>query len=339
MFKLTCLLILAFQITTYSQDNYNAGTNSSSGMGVNNTVVGVDAGNSLSTGNSNSLYGRQAGPSLTTGFSNCFYGVNTGNFNTSGGRNSFFGTRAGFDNTSGGRNCFFGDESGNNNTIGTNNSFIGTGSGFLTTSGRDNVFIGERAGRNNATGSGNIAIGRGAGPTATNMALSDRLYIDIADVTASSETGNDNPLIYGEFDNDFVRINGTFEVTAGLTNPSSRTLKNQFISLDASTILSKLSDLDIQQWTYKARPDEKHVGPVAEDFYEAFGLGQGDENISTIDADGIMMLAIQELNRELKKQNEELRKENERISEQNLLILRRLEALENGAMIKQKQEH
>ena len=201
------------------------------------------------------------------------------------------------------------------------------------------IFIGERAGFNNATGSGNIAIGRGAGPTVTNMALSDRLYIDIADVTASSETGNDNPLIYGEFDNDFVRINGTFEVTAGLTNPSSRTLKNQFISLDASTILSKLSDLDIQQWTYKARPDEKHVGPVAEDFYEAFGLGQGDENISTIDADGIMMLAIQELNRELKKQNEELRKENERISEQNLLILRRLEALENGAMIKQKQEH
>jgi len=98
-------------------------------------------------------------------------------------------------------------------------------------------------------------------------------------------------------------IDGTFEVTAGLTNPSSRTLKNQFVSLEASTILAKLAALDIQQWTYIDRPKEKHVGPVAEDFYEAFGLGQGNKNISTIDADGIMMLALQAL----KKENEELK--------------------------------
>ena len=146
-----------------------------------------------------------------------------------------------------------------------------------------------------------MIIGNEAGPTTANSDVSNRLYIDI-DESLSPE-GNDDPLIYGEFDNDFVRINGTFEVTAGLTNPSSRTLKNQFISLDASTILSKLAALDIQQWTYIERPDEKHVGPVAEDFYEAFGLGQGDQNISTIDADGIMMLAIQAL----QKENEELK--------------------------------
>ena len=104
-------------------------------------------------------------------------------------------------------------------------------------------------------------------------------------------------------------IDGTFEVTAGLTNPSSRTLKNQFVSLDASTILAKLAALDIQQWTYIDRPEEKHVGPVAEDFYEAFGLGQGDKNISTIDADGIMMLALQALQQE----NAELRERLDRL--------------------------
>ena len=310
-------------ISVHAQNNnYNAGTNSSAGMGSDNTVIGVDAGNDLSTGSANNFFGRSAGFE-----------------NTGGGANNFFGRSAGFFNTNGGRNCFFGEQAGGRNTTGTNNSFFGAESGLWTSSGRDNLFIGERAGFNNTSGSRIIAIGRGAGPTATNMALSDRLYIDIALTSEEARAGNDNPLIYGEFDNDFVRINGTFEVTAGLTNPSSRTLKNQFVTLDASTILAKLSELDIQQWTYKTRPDEKHVGPVAEDFYEAFGLGQGDQNISTIDADGIMMLAIQELNRELIKQNEELRKQNELFAQQNHMIMQRLEVLENGATIKQKEEH
>ena len=307
-------------ISVHAQNNnYNAGTNSSAGMGSDNTVIGVDAGNDLSTGSANNFFGRSAGFE-----------------NTGGGANNFFGRSAGFFNTNGGRNCFFGEQAGGRNTTGTNNSFFGAESGLWTSSGRDNLFIGERAGFNNTSGSRIIAIGRGAGPTATNMALSDRLYIDIALTSEEAIAGNDNPLIYGEFDNDFVRINGTFEVTAGLTNPSSRTLKNQFVTLDASTILAKLSELDIQQWTYKTRPDEKHVGPVAEDFYEAFGLGQGDKNISTIDADGIMMLAIQGLNnklieenRELREGNDELKNEVEEMRRMNAIIIGRLETLEN----------
>ena len=307
-------------ISVHAQNNnYNAGTNSSAGMGSDNTVIGVDAGNDLSTGSANNFFGRSAGFE-----------------NTGGGANNFFGRSAGFFNTNGGRNCFFGEQAGGRNTTGTNNSFFGAESGLWTSSGRDNLFIGERAGFNNTSGSRIIAIGRGAGPTATNMALSDRLYIDIALTSEEARAGNDNPLIYGEFDNDFVRINGTFEVTAGLTNPSSRTLKNQFVTLDASTILAKLSELDIQQWTYKTRPDEKHVGPVAEDFYEAFGLGQGDKNISTIDADGIMMLAIQGLNnklieenRELREGNDELKNEVEEMRRMNAIIIGRLETLEN----------
>ena len=163
-------------------------------------------------------------------------------------------------------------------------------------------------------------IGNGAGPLSTNGTISNRLFIDVTE----NEVGNDDPLIYGEFDNDFVRINGTFEVTAGLTNPSSRTLKNQFVSLDASTILAKLAALDIQQWTYIDRPEEKHVGPVAEDFYAAFGLGQGDQNISTIDADGIMMLALQALQDE----NEELKNKNDQLEQGQLAILQKLEMLE-----------
>ena len=141
----------------------------------------------------------------------------------------------------------------------------------------------------------------------------DRLYIDVEE--------SDDPLIYGEFDNDFIKINGTFEVSGGLTNPSSRALKQDFVAMDAAKVLTQLSTLDIQQWSYKHRPDEKHVGPVAEEFYELFGLGEGDKTISTIDADGVMMLAIQAL----KDENDHLKLQLEKQGELITDILKRLE--------------
>ena len=244
----------------------------------NSVFIGASAGVVDDGNNFNVFVGGQAGATNTSGNANSFFGAATGSSNSTGFSNSFFGTNAGLASNTGFENSFFGNQSGFSNTTGANNSFFGDAAGFQIT-----------------TGSNNVVIGGGAGPTSSNATTSNRLYIDIE---PTSLDGNDAPLIYGEFDNDFVRINGTFEVTGGLTNPSSRTLKNQFVSLDASTILAKLASLNIQQWAYKARPDEKHVGPIAEEFYAAFGLGQGDKNISTIDADGIMMLAIQALQQE-----------------------------------------
>ena len=195
--------------------------------------------------------------------------------------------------------------------------FFGRAAGFDNTTGSSNSFFGRGAGRY-SQGSGNVILGRGAGPTSDSPGINMRLYIDVDTMTFD---GNNDPLIYGEFDNDFVRINGTFEVTAGLANPSSRTLKQQFVTLDASSILAKLTTLNIQQWNYKHRPDENHVGPVAEDFYALFGLGDGDTNISTIDADGIMMLAIQALHDENELLKSKLEKQEELIRE----IMKRLE--------------
>ena len=78
---------------------------------------------------------------------------------------------------------------------------------------------------------------------------------------------------YGEFDNDFIKINGAFEVASGLTNPFSILLKQQYKSLPPSMILQKLYELDIMEWSDKSDPGVRHVGPAAEDFYRAFGLG------------------------------------------------------------------
>jgi len=53
----------------------------------------------------------------------------------------------------------------------------------------------------------------GAGPSNLNSDASNRLYIDVIPNEFSFLTGNDTPLIYGEFDNDLVRINGTLHIT------------------------------------------------------------------------------------------------------------------------------
>ena len=301
---------------------FGASAGTANTTGTSNSFFGREAGNSNVTGESNSFFGDQSGSSNTTGNFNTFFGTSTGTTNTTGtsnsffgrdaGRsnlagssNSFFGIASGFSNTNGTANSFFGRESGFMNTQGTSNSFFGNLSGRLTVAGTDNSFFGSNAGRNNINGSRNLAIGAGSGPTASNPDANNRLYIDIN----LGNSGNDNPLIYGEFDNDFVRINGTFEVTAGLTNPSSILFKERLTTVTPSLVLDKINDLDIVEWSYKHDPEVRHIGPIAEEFYEAFGLGTGSDNISTIDADGVSLIAIQALSEQLTQQEENHREE------------------------------
>jgi hypothetical protein len=83
---------------------------------------------------------------------------------------------------------------------------------------------------------------------------------------------------------------GTFSCT------SDRNVKENFKALDGRAILHKLSLIPITEWNYKAQaPSIRHIGPMAQDFYAAFGLGEDDKHISTIDADGIALISIQAL--------------------------------------------
>ena len=54
-----------------------------------------------------------------------------------------------------------------------------------------------------------------------------------------------------------------------------------------------------------------HIGPMAQDFAEAFGYGEFKDKITSTDIDGVMFSAIQALakeNQELQKQIDELKK-------------------------------
>ena len=104
------------------------------------------------------------------------------------------------------------------------------------------------------------------------------------------------------------------------TNLSDAARKQSFTDLDGETVLGKLRAMPIREWSYIAQGDGiRHVGPTAQDFRSAFGLGEDPLGISTIDADGISLRAIQAL----EARTQALQHENAR-------LLQRLEALETA---------
>ncbi len=75
-------------------------------------------------------------------------------------------------------------------------------------------------------------------------------------------------------------------------------VKENFAPADPHAVLARLVDLPVQSWNYKAEgPGVKRLGPTAQDFYAAFGLGSDDKHISGVDAHGVAFLAIQALYR------------------------------------------
>jgi len=50
------------------------------------------------------------------------------------------------------------------------------------------------------------------------------------------------------------------------------------------------------------------MGPVAQDFRAAFGLGEDDKHIATVDADGVALAAIQALYKLVLQKDEQIQK-------------------------------
>ena len=80
---------------------------------------------------------------------------------------------------------------------------------------------------------------------------------------------------------------------------SDREAKQGFAAVSSGEILDKVAALPIQSWSYKEMPGVAHLGPAAQDFRAAFGLGDTDRGIATVDADGVALAAIQGLNERL----------------------------------------
>lgn len=68
--------------------------------------------------------------------------------------------------------------------------------------------------------------------------------------------------------------------------------------MTADEVLDALAGLPVSFWTYEWEPPSvRHLGPMAQDFAAAFGLGEVDTVINGVDAQGVLIVAVQALYR------------------------------------------
>ena len=301
-----------------------AGVNTS---GSNNSYFGASAGTFSPTGSFNSFFGYNSGR-VNMASANSFYGSSSGSENQTGSGNVFIGEAAGLKNIAGSTNSYVGLASGLNAT-GSSNAFFGASSGSRIIGDR-NVAIGSSAGP--SLGNENVShrlyidnretsdpliygefdndlitINHKAANSGSGHLRGFRINNSDSDVYWTFYTFNSGTLgLYKTNDGDEkfqFKTNGDF-ITDGAVNPSSdRNRKEQIIDIDHASILQKVSQLPITEWQYIGGK-ERHIGPMAQDFYAAFGLGLGEKTIATVDADGIALAAI----KALVKENEALKK-------------------------------
>lgn len=90
---------------------------------------------------------------------------------------------------------------------------------------------------------------------------------------------------------------GAYLSTAGVwTSVSDVNRKHLFANVSGEDVLARLRTLPITTWSYRVESDDvRHLGPTAQDFHAAFGLGNDEVTIGTVDADGVALAAAQAL--------------------------------------------
>ncbi|HEU4882382.1 MAG TPA: tail fiber domain-containing protein [Longimicrobium sp.] len=112
--------------------------------------------------------------------------------------------------------------------------------------------------------------------------------------------------------------------SSGWLAVSDRNRKENFLALDGEDVLARLRAVPVSSWNYITQDRSiRHMGPMAQDFYAAFGLGENELMINSIDIDGVNMAAIHALtartdalqaeNATLRQENSDLRARVERI--------------------------
>lgn len=147
-----------------------------------------------------------------------------------------------------------------------------------------------------------------------------------------SVCGSGNPY-YGQSDAMISTSTGAYLSTAGIwTNTSDVNRKHLFRTLSGEDVLTRLRSLPIQTWSYRVEDSSiRHLGPTAQDFRAAFGLGNDDKVIGTVDADGVALAGVQALDRRTTAQQAEIaaaRAEIEKLRAENRDLAARLARIE-----------
>lgn len=187
------------------------------------------------------------------------------------------------------------------NGIGTNadSSFIG--GGYYNKIAVNATYATIPGGDHNAAGDHAFAAGRQAKANHQGAFVwGDSTVADIASTNANSVTMRASGG-YRLFSNSGATVGAYLAPGGGSwTAMSDRNAKENFTPVDPEKVLEHVTELPLSTWNYKSQDAAiRHMGPMAQDFKAAFNVGESDTGITTIDADGVALAAIQGLNRKL----------------------------------------
>jgi len=251
--------------------------------------------------------------------------IGGGQGNTAGGSASAVG--GGFSNTaSGGSSAVAG---GSVNTASAINSAVAGGASNTASGGFSAIGGGQSntasglysavAGGNVNTASGNFSLAAGHQAKATDngsFVWADSNDFDIGSNGANTFTARTTggARFISAIDATTGAPTAGVSLAAGggsWSSLSDRAAKRGFGTVDRRRLLDRLDRIPITSWSYKTqKPSIRHLGPMAQDFRSAFGLGEDARHIDTIDEGGVALAAIQGLYR----QNQALERRNESLS-------------------------
>lgn len=195
---------------------------------------------------------------------------------------------------------------GNTNFAGLQNSSVGGGHNN-SASGAGATIPG--GGQNIASGSYSFAAGYNA------LALHAGAIV-LADYNPQATVASSTPNEFTVRASGGIRMFTSGDLTKGVNLPanggawnslSDENVKENFREVCDQTILDRVQKLQIKEWNYIGQDASiRHVGPMAQDFYLQFGLGDDERHISTIDADGVALASIRALYAQLRAQRAEI---------------------------------
>ncbi len=126
-----------------------------------------------------------------------------------------------------------------------------------------------------------------------------------------------------------LHVAGNIRADGYVIEYSDVNAKENFAAVDSASVLDKIAELPILSWNYKAEDDSvRHIGPMAQDFFAAFGLGADNRHIAALDTNGISLAAIQELIKINKAQQAQI----DALEKENAKLEARIERLEKAIL-------
>jgi hypothetical protein len=97
---------------------------------------------------------------------------------------------------------------------------------------------------------------------------------------------------------------------------SSRTLKDRFATVDGEDLLARIRQVPVNSWSYIGEQGNvRHLGPFAEDFRAAFGLGTDERSIGLLDIDGVNFAAVKALETRTEQLQQQIQERDRRIAD------------------------